>query len=355
MGWNPLVVNVIVIDMSDQVVHCLIHFVREDKRTYVSIVYAKNYYIHRRDLWDNLCKHTIFVGNHPWVIMGFFNVSLNLEDSTAGGSNVTLAMREFQECVDHMRMSDVSQSGLHFTWNQRPNASEGILKKIDRIMANDIFINEFLNAHAVFLSYRIYDHSPAVLKIPTLYNSNIKSFKFLISLFIKRLRLELDQAQIWLDSDPFSNDAREEHCHLLHAYNSAVIDEERFLQQKSKIEWLHVGDNNTSFFHKVVKGKQHRNHILTVEDNMGNIVEGRDVPACFVSHFTNFLGNSSNSTPIDIPVLAAKIKSAIFDIGNNKSLGPDGYTTEFFMSTWNIIGDDIVRVVQDFFSKPITD
>ncbi|XP_071705091.1 uncharacterized protein [Rutidosis leptorrhynchoides] len=178
MGWNPLIVNVIVIDISDQAIHCLVHLVRDNKRFYVSIVYAKNYYIHRRPLWENLCKHTSFVGNHPWVIMGDFNVSLNLDDSTAGGSQITLAMREFRECVVHMRMSDVSHSGLQYTWNQRPNASDGILKKIDRIMANDVFINDFSNACAIFLPYRISDHSPAVLKIPSSFVARAKPFKF---------------------------------------------------------------------------------------------------------------------------------------------------------------------------------
>ncbi|XP_071694760.1 uncharacterized protein [Rutidosis leptorrhynchoides] len=178
MGWNPVIINVMVIDSSDQVMHCLFDLMRENKRVYVSIVYAKNYYIHRRSLWDNLCMHSSFVGNHPWVIMGDFNVSLNLDDSTAGSSNVTIAMREFRECVDHMRMIDVSHSGLHYTWNQRPNALDGILKKIDRVMANDVFINEYTNAYAVFLPYRISDHCPAVLKIPSTYVARAKPFKF---------------------------------------------------------------------------------------------------------------------------------------------------------------------------------
>ncbi|XP_071719190.1 uncharacterized protein [Rutidosis leptorrhynchoides] len=391
MGWNPLIVNVIVIDFSDQVIHCLIHLVGDNKRMYVSIVYAKNYYIHRRSVWDNLCKHTQFVGDHPWVIIGDFNVSLNLDDSMSGGSQVTLAMREFRECVDYMKMRDVSHSGLQFTWNQRPNASDGILKKIDRVMENDVFVNDFSNAYAIFLPYRISDHSSAILKIPSSFVARAKPFKFsnfivykegfddivlrgwkraLVGHTMFQLRIELDNAQSFLDSNPYSVNAREDHYLLLQAFNDAILDVERFLQQKAKIEWLRVGDSNTSYFHKVVKGKQHRNHILSVEDNMGNIIEGLEVPSQFVSHYTNFLGTTSEATPVDIPyslftrkishekavhlirpVLASEVKSAIFDVGNNKSPGPDDYTAEFFKSSWAIVGDEVTKAVQEFFTN----
>nr|GEX63556.1 zinc knuckle CX2CX4HX4C [Tanacetum cinerariifolium] len=38
--------------------------------------------------------------------------------------------------------------------------------------------------------------------------------------------------------------SHEEHAHYLLAFKEAIIDEERFLRQKSKIEWLEVGDSN---------------------------------------------------------------------------------------------------------------
>ncbi|XP_071729255.1 uncharacterized protein [Rutidosis leptorrhynchoides] len=227
--------------------------------------------------------------------MGDFNVSLNPDESTAGGSQITIAMREFRECVDHMKMSDVSHSGLQFTWNQRPNASDGILKNIDRVMANDVFVNDFSNAYALFLPYRISDHSPAILKIPSSFVTRAKPFKF--SNFIvykegfddivlrgwKRVIVGHTMFQVVKKLRDLKKPLRrlmwEDHHLPLQAFNDAILDEERFLQQKAKIEWLRVWDNNTSYFHKVVKGKQHRNHILSVEDNMVNLIEGREVPS----------------------------------------------------------------------------
>ncbi|KAI5652778.1 hypothetical protein M9H77_29965 [Catharanthus roseus] len=35
-----------------------------------------------------------------------------------------------------------------------------------------------------------------------------------------------------------------------------------------------------------------------------------------------------------------EIKTALFEVGNNKSLGPDGYTSYFFKKAWNLIEED---------------
>ncbi|GKB69867.1 hypothetical protein Tco_0931279 [Tanacetum coccineum] len=73
------------------------------------------------------------------------NMILIKEDiNTTSSSNVDIAMREFKECVDEIKVMDVPSSGLHFTWNQKPKG-----------------------AHAIFQPYRTSDHAPAVLMIPT--------------------------------------------------------------------------------------------------------------------------------------------------------------------------------------------
>ncbi|XP_071686969.1 uncharacterized protein [Rutidosis leptorrhynchoides] len=110
--------------------------------------------------------------------MGDFNVSLHSDESTAGTSSCTLAMQDFQECVDSICMSDINRSGFQFTWNQWPRSSSSILKKIDQVMGNDVFIDKFTNAYAVFYPYRISDHFPTMIKIPVINARKPKPFKF---------------------------------------------------------------------------------------------------------------------------------------------------------------------------------
>lgn len=36
-------------------------------------------------------------------------------------------------------------------------------------------------------------------------------------------------------------------------------------------------------------------------------------------------------------------------MGDDKALGPDGFTTKFFKCTWNVIGSDVYFAVRVFF------
>ncbi|PWA34942.1 RNA-directed DNA polymerase, eukaryota, Reverse transcriptase zinc-binding domain protein [Artemisia annua] len=107
------------------------------------------------------------VCNRPWCVLGDFNSALKLEDKIEGSSVIDIAMREFKECVDANELVDINRSGLQFTWTQKPRGFDGTLRKIDRIMANLGFLDSFAGAHVIFQPYRISDHSPAILHIPT--------------------------------------------------------------------------------------------------------------------------------------------------------------------------------------------
>ncbi|CAN1249117.1 hypothetical protein LINPERPRIM_LOCUS6995 [Linum perenne] len=51
--------------------------------------------------------------------------------------------------------------------------------------------------------------------------------------------------------------------------NSALAQEKKFWQQKSRQRWLLEGDCNTSYFHKVVSTRRSKNHIHTLQDPSG--------------------------------------------------------------------------------------
>ncbi|GKB91554.1 RNA-directed DNA polymerase, eukaryota, reverse transcriptase zinc-binding domain protein [Tanacetum coccineum] len=150
----------------------------ESKNLNIKNTGANNYYIDRRELWSNLVGHAGLISNRPWVLLGDSNAVLNLEDHLDGGYEPNAAMHEFKECVQAMEVSDVNCTGLHFTWNQKPKGSNGILKKIDRIMGNLKFSDDFLRSFAIFQPYRISNHSPCVLRIPKVTKPKPKPFKF---------------------------------------------------------------------------------------------------------------------------------------------------------------------------------
>jgi len=50
-------------------------------------------------------------------------------------------------------------------------------------------------------------------------------------------------------------------------------------------------------------------------------------------------------------VTKEEIKRVVFSVPKDKSLGPDGYTTEFYKATWDIIGEEFVLAIKSFFEK----
>ncbi|GJZ23461.1 hypothetical protein Tco_0560920 [Tanacetum coccineum] len=114
-----------------------------------------------------------------------------------------------------------------------------------------------------------------------------------------KLRFELDRVQSDLDLDPFNNDLRDEEAIYVCAFMDALIMEERFLKQKSKVEWLRFGDSNSAYFYKSVKGRVNRNHINVVTDLARDMVTGDGVLAAFVSHYEAFLCQQGSCFPFD--------------------------------------------------------
>ncbi|GKG41856.1 hypothetical protein Tco_0473607, partial [Tanacetum coccineum] len=114
-----------------------------------------------------------------------------------------------------------------------------------------------------------------------------------------KLRIEMAHVQQDLDVDPTNQDLRDEEAVYVRAFTDALIMEESFLKQKAKVEWLKVGDSNSAYFHKSVKGRTSRNRIDVVTNVGGDLITGDGVPAAFVAHYEAFLGQSGITSSFD--------------------------------------------------------
>nr|GEU39677.1 putative RNA-directed DNA polymerase, eukaryota, reverse transcriptase zinc-binding domain protein [Tanacetum cinerariifolium] len=205
---------------------------------------------------------------------------------------------------------DVQCTGLQFTWNQKSKGRDGVLKKLDRILANLEFYDGFVGAHANFKPYRISDHSPAVLNIPTNVKAirvsgfymfqvvqNLKALKKPLRKLlydkgnlhtnVSRLRADLDRVQSALDSDPFNAIPTQ----------PIFIKQLRVVLAGAELMWLTVDDA--------------LNTVWVISDQ--------------------------------------EVKEAMFSMGNDKSSGPNGYTAAFFKEAWDTVRSDVTYAVREFF------
>ncbi|GJV74424.1 RNA-directed DNA polymerase, eukaryota, reverse transcriptase zinc-binding domain protein [Tanacetum coccineum] len=274
------------------------------------------------------------------------------EDHSESGSYLTQYMNDFNECVNEIGMEDLHSYGMHFTWTKSLlDPSTSTLKKIDRIMVNGKFIEDICRANVVFLPHGISDHSPAMLNCPDIMPKKRGSFRF-VNYTTKK--------------DGFVDIVKE----VLEEYYEVIKDEESLLFQKAKVQWMSKGDRNTTYFHKVLKGRVHRSRVKSISGEDGVRYEGDNVARQFVRHFEDFLGKKDIVLPLDsfknisknkIPnhirdslifeVTEKEIKDYLYGIDDNKAPGPDGFTAKFFKKSWDIVGIDVCLAVKEFFVK----
>nr|XP_043638595.1 uncharacterized protein LOC122609712 [Erigeron canadensis] len=340
--------KVMMIEMSKQVMLCRIEACQGRVNFFCSFVYASNSGIERRDLWKKLDKQKQFVGVWPWVIVGDFNVTLNINEHSAGGSNATLDMCEFRDTVNLLEVEDIGSNGFFYTWTKSLKSKDcKTLKKLARILVNEEFLRQIPEAYGMFLPYLVSDHSPVVVIFKEDYPRKGRSFRFsnfitekdgfldlvkkewedsgmgfhmyrLVQNFKKlkkplnrmswsngnlfekanRLKDKLRRDPEACDKDPYNGELRKEAAKSLNEYIEAAKDEMNLLQQKVKVQWLKEGDRNTAFFHSMLKAQRNKSKVEMICDELGNSYVGDEVAAQFVAHFENFLGKTDPVEPL---------------------------------------------------------
>ncbi|KAJ7015484.1 hypothetical protein NC653_004701 [Populus alba x Populus x berolinensis] len=99
-----------------------------------------------------------------------------------------------------------------------------------------------------------------------------KHYTSSISSRVAQAKVAWVAAQYTLDENPTLQDARATERDLASKYIQLCKDEESFFKQKSRVQWLHLGDQNTNFFHKSLLHRQVRNRVHCLQDEDGNII-----------------------------------------------------------------------------------
>jgi len=165
--------------------------------------------------------------------------------------------------------------------------------------------------------------------------------------------------------------AREENI-ASEEWNKLLVAEEKFFMQKSRVNWMHLGDRNSSYFHKMVIQRNSQNHIHFFTDVDGTkITSPVEIHRHVVEYFRSVLGTTDlPSSPVTLEYLQdllpfrcspsqaegllcevkeAKIREILFAMPSNKAPGPDGYPVEFYKTAWSTVGHDLVLAIQEFF------
>ncbi|KAM1304224.1 hypothetical protein ACFX2F_021920 [Malus domestica] len=151
---------------------------------------------------------------------------------------------------------------------------------------------------------------------------------------------------------------------------NALIAQEKFYRDKSRIKWLSEGDNNTSFFHSMVKIRKLHRSLAVMRDGNRVLDNQMDISQHVITYFQDLFSADSSVTDTGLvariipkvvtateneSLLAIPTPDEIFEtlksMDHSSSPGPDGFGGSFYFRCWPIVGNDVVQAVQSFFSQ----
>ncbi|KAL6190669.1 hypothetical protein ACLB2K_037063 [Fragaria x ananassa] len=144
--------------------------------------------------------------------------------------------------------------------------------------------------------------------------------------------------------------------------------QESFLQEKSRLRWLTEGDRNSSFFQTMCRIRKAQSSITYLKAGDRVLEDPDSIKNHIVDYYMNLFSNQRGCQ--DTGLVTRTIPSLVTELENEKLIalpsheevlsavkgmdsasapGPDGFNGYFFVSCWDIVGDEVVAAVQYFF------
>ncbi|XP_019429404.1 PREDICTED: uncharacterized protein LOC109337009 [Lupinus angustifolius] len=314
------------------------------ERYWVTGLYAHNQLEKRKLLWKDIAQLSQGLSG-PWITIGDFNNVLSTKDR-CGGARVQL--HEYEDLENMMQivgLFEADMHGPHFTWSNK-HTTEGIIySRIDRAICNVAWFLNCLSKHEEFIPY-VKDNWEQPITDPD------------------------SKAQTQLQNDQFNSNLLMEVKTCTENLLDLHKTEEEVMKQKSKINWLQLGDGNNAFFHATVKDKSKNKSIYTLTKSDGTSVSTQEgIMQEVLSFYTNLVGTTTThrksvnlialrrspcfSRDMAFNLIQRVTKEEVWialqGIGESKAPGIDGYNSHFFKTAWDIVKDDVWKAVDEFF------
>ncbi|WJX46320.1 rhamnogalacturonan endolyase [Trifolium repens] len=324
-----------------------------------SAVYASTNYLSRRKLWNELNSLQI-QHDLPWCFIGDFNVIMGAHEHRGRSSPARLPIEEFQSWTNSFNLIHLPTRGAEFTWNNGRGGSRHTERRLDRVVCNQQWIDLCCVSSVSTLTKIRSDHFPLLLDFKfsnTTFASQFKFLKmwslhpscravvsdswnsvvvgcpmFMLSEKLKSLKAKL---KTW-NKDCFGN------VHDLVASAELQLHQIQMqIQQHGHSDTL--GDRNTKYFHRLAKIKASTKPITSLQVGETESLLTEEVIPSLVTEDINAILTMLPSH--------SEIKAAVFALNKDSAPGPDGFGAFFYQHFWDIVKDDVINAVLEFFTS----
>ncbi|KAL0318218.1 UNVERIFIED_CONTAM: hypothetical protein Scaly_2854000 [Sesamum calycinum] len=137
LAWDDDFLDVAIMDIGVQFVHCRIFIRSSHIYVLVTVSYGANDVGSRRELWQALSNISGSINDEPWLVGGDFNAVRDLSEVCGASGDIRLAMNEFNECILNTGLIALPVRGERFTWHNCSDDGRSLWKRLDRFLAND--------------------------------------------------------------------------------------------------------------------------------------------------------------------------------------------------------------------------
>uniref|UniRef100_A0A803NUC0 CCHC-type domain-containing protein n=1 Tax=Cannabis sativa TaxID=3483 RepID=A0A803NUC0_CANSA len=317
--------------------------------------------------WTLLTRLHDIAPTLPWILVGDFNEILSQSDKSGGSLRNEAQLTAFRSTLDHCLLKKLPYSGDRFTWIKNRNTLTTIKERLDWVFTNHSWDSFFECPAVTHLDFFSSDHR-AISAIVTPLNSAASSTQ-------RRPRFRFEK--LWLaDLETSVTALNNVHSHSPESaaflkQSESVLDdlleqEEMYWQQRSRVDWLQLGDRNTKFFHSKASARKANNKIKFLQTESGaRVTSKHDMAEAIQDYFANIFHSQTvdedalqatlNCIPATItpemnmnlikPFTPSEVKDALFSMGSDKSPGIDGMSAMFYQRHWDIVGDSVVSAV----------
>ncbi|KAL9663716.1 hypothetical protein QQ045_019107 [Rhodiola kirilowii] len=354
--------------------------------------------------WDLMKKLRRLIRS-PWCLLGDLNEICGFSESTSSNLSRRANMEQFRQALWDCGLMDLGYKGSKFTYSNKRLGRDEVRCRLDRAVGDELWVDRYPKMTIQHLTSHHSDHSPLFLNLDGVINVQEKPFKF-ESMWMRdasitdtinrnwnpngRISEKLSHLsqhlQIW-NKKSFGNvgnqlrrlkeeliEVRQGMCtrassekekSITNDIDEWLIREESMWAQRSRVNWLSEGDNNTKFFHLKANVRRRINTISTLVDKDGRSISNQeDIENVAVSYFRELfasairLFDSEISTSLHCipsivieehnmvltnPYIESEIKMALFQLYPFKAPGLDGFPAGFFQKFWNVIRQDFIE------------
>ncbi|KAM1467081.1 hypothetical protein ACFX2I_032224 [Malus domestica] len=202
-----------------------------------------------------LLKLLVHNDSIPWLCIGDFNEILQVHEQEGGNIRQDRQMEGFQHAVKQCRLVDLGFAGNKFTWFTTRGGGIKVRKKIK--MTGMKLTNWAQNNAWV---------GPNEIR-------------------------EVEDKLTSLLGQLFTNEFIKQKNELIRQLSRLLEQEAQFWRQRSKENWVKLGDHNTKYFHQKANKRQKRNYLL-MDDNACWREDRRGMEEIVVSSFTQLFRSS---------------------------------------------------------------